>query len=116
MQRPHRTGQTASNSFPKALAEVAARARPPLLATLPPGLKWTQVNACGPGGMMEPPSRLFKASGPSLSHGHRVLASLSRLMGSFMRAECTFSPPKAHAFESQVPGEMVYSPEHVKTI
>lgn len=51
----------------------------------------------------------------------RVLADLSRwrcffLMGSFMRAECTFSPPQAHAFESQVPGEMVYSPEPVKTI
>lgn len=38
------------------------------------------------------------------------------LMGSFMRAECTFSPRKAHAFESQVPGEMVYSPEYVETI
>lgn len=121
MQRPHRTGQTASNSLPKASAEVAARARPPLMAALPPGLKWTQVNAGGPGGMMEPPSRLFKAKWPlplpwTQSPGKPVTLETFFLMGSFMRAECTFSPPKAHAFESQIPGEMVYSPEHVKTI
>lgn len=65
MQRPCRTGQTASNSFPKDPREVAARMRPPLTAAHPtPGLKRTQVNAGGPGGTTEPPSRLFKAKWP----------------------------------------------------
>lgn len=122
MQRPRRRGQTASNSFPKASPEVAARMRPPLMAAHPtPGLKWTQVNTGGPGGTTEPPSRLFKAKWPQplpraeswqTCHTGEVFF----LMGSFMRAECTFSPPQAHTFESQVPGEMVYSPEPVKTI
>lgn len=66
-----------------------------------------------------------KRSGPTFSTGHRVQADLSPwrqeqletfFMRSFMRAECTFSPSKAHAFESQVPEEMVYSPEHAQTI
>lgn len=64
---------------------------------------------------MELPSRLFKVKWPQPLPRAQSWRRFF-LMGSFMRAECTFSPPKAHAFESQVPGEMVYSPEYVKTI
>lgn len=89
---------------------------------LPSGAEINQ-NAIESGRTMEPASlALQREVAPPSPTGHRVLADLSpwrqeQLETFFMRSiyegrVFSVSPFRAHTFESQIPEDMVYSPQH----